>query len=104
MSIRRLRRALVSGTLCIVAGACTLASAGPWRSHAPADEPTDRIIVKWRDTGFAAVQTAGTPARAAQLSQATGVSLRPVRELHDRLDLMRLDAPLRGAPMRQVIA
>ena len=30
--------------------------------------------------------------------------LRPVRELHDRLDLMRLDRPLRGSAMREVIA
>jgi serine protease len=104
MSIRRLQRALVTGTLCVVAGACTVASAGPWRTYAPGDEPTDRIIVKWRDTGFAAVQTAGTPARTAQLTQSTGVPLQPVRELHDRLDLMRLQAPLRGAAMRQVIA
>ncbi len=46
----------------------------------------------------------GTPQRTARLSQSTGVALHPMRELHDRLDLMRLDAPLRGGAMRHVIA
>ncbi len=104
MLIRRLQHALLAGVLCAVAGAWTGASAGPWRSYAPGDEPTDRVIVKWRDTGFSAVQTVGTPARTLQLSQATGVPLRPVRELHDRLDLVRLDRPLRGGAMREVLA
>ncbi len=104
MLIRRLHRALLAGALCVLAGPWTAASAAPWRAHPPGDEPTDRIIVKWRDSGFAAVQMVGTAQRTARLSQSTGVGLRPMRELHDRLDLMRLDAPLRGGAMRRVIA
>ena len=104
MLIRRLHRALLTGALCVLAGPWTAASAAPWRTHPPGDEPTDRIIVKWRDSGFAAVQMVGTPQRTARLSQSTGVALHPMRELHDRLDLMRLDAPLRGGAMRHVIA
>jgi len=104
MSIHRLQRALLAAaTLCLFAGAWS-ASAAPWRHYPPGDEPTDRIIVKWRDSGFSAVQIVGTPARTLQLSQATGVPLRPVRELHDRLDLVRIDRPLRGGAMREVIA
>jgi serine protease len=104
MVIRRLHRALLVVGLYVLAGAWTAASAGPWRSYAPGEEPTDRIIVKWRDSGFAAVQMVGTAERTARLSQSTGVPLHPMRELHDRLDLMRLDAPIRGGAMRHVIA
>lgn len=104
MLIRRLHRAPLIWGLCALAGAWTAASAAPWRTHAPGDEPTDRIIVKWRDSGFAAVQMKGTEERTARLSQSTGVALHPMRELHDRLDLMRLDAPIKGGEMRHVIA
>jgi len=103
MLIRSLHRALLAGVLCICAAA-PAARAAPWRMHAPGDEPTDRIIVKWRDSGFAAVQMVGTPQRTARLSQATGVPLHPMREINDRLDLMRLDAPLKGGALRHVIA
>lgn len=104
MLIRRLHCALLAWGLCVLAGAWTAASAAPWRTYAPGEEPTDRIIVKWRDSGFAAVQMVGTPERTARLSQSTGVGLRPIRELYDRLDLMRLDAPIKGGAMRHVIA
>lgn len=104
MLIRRLHRAFLSAGLCALALAWTAASAAPWRAYAPGEEPTDRIIVKWRDSGFAAVQMKGTAERTARLSKATGVALRPMRELYDRLDLVRLDAPIRGGEMRHVIA
>ena len=104
MSIRRLPRAFLAGALCVIAGTWATAQSAPWRSDARAELPTDRIIVKWRDSGFAAVQMASTDVRAARLSQMSGVPLHPVREIHDRLDLMRLDTPLKGASMRRVIA
>ena len=104
MSMRRPQRALLAGALCVIAGSWAAARAAPWRSDARVDPPTDRIIVKWRDSGFAAVQMASTEVRAARLSQMSGVPLHPVREIHDRLDLMRLDTPLKGASMRRVIA
>ena len=65
MFIWRLQRALLAGILCLLGGASTV-SAAPWRSYPPGDEPTDRIIVKWRDSGFSAVQIVGTPARTLQ--------------------------------------
>ncbi len=68
------------------------------------EAPTDRIIVRWRDTGVSAIQITGTEARAARLSQSTGVALRAVRQIRDRLDVVRLDAPLAGAAMRRVVA
>jgi serine protease len=104
MMISRPLRTLLAVGLYVLAAAWTAASAAPLRAYPPGEEPTDRVIVKWRDSGFAAVQIKGTADRAASLSQATGVPLRPVRELHDRLDLVRLDAPLKGGSMRHVIA
>ena len=104
MSICRLHRALLAGALCVLAGAWAAAWAAPWRIYAHGDVPTDRVIVKWRDSGFAAVQMTDTAARTERLSQSTGIGLRPVREIHDRLDVMRLDAPLGGGAMRRVVA
>jgi len=104
MSIRSWRRALVAGALCVMAGAWTTAPAAPWRAHTPAQPPTDRVIVKWRESGFAAVQISGAAARTARLSEFTGVPLTHVREIHDRLDVVRLDAPLGGGALRRVVA
>lgn len=104
MVIHRLPRALLALGLCVLAGPWMPASASPWGSHAVGDEPTDRVIVKWRDSGFAAVQIDDTAQRTASLSVASGVPLHPVRQLHDRLDLVRLAAPLKGGSMRHVIA
>lgn len=104
MSNRARHQALIAAVLCVLAGAWVTASAAPWRSYAPGEMPTDRIIVRWRDTGVAAMQITGTEARTARLSQSTGIPLRAVREIRDRLDIVRLDAPLRGAAMRAVLA
>jgi serine protease len=104
MSIGRSHRAVLAGVLCMLAGSWAATLAAPWRTDARAEPPTDRIIVKWRDAGFAAVQMTSTEVRAARLSQMSGIRLHPVREIHDRLDLMRLDTPLKGSAMRRVIA
>jgi serine protease len=58
----------------------------------PAEPPsTDRIIVKWRDTGIAAVQIDELVGRTARLQDATGIPLRAVRALGPRLDVVRVD-------------
>ena len=104
MSNRAVLQALIAGVLFAVAGAWLTASAAPLRTYAPGETPTDRVIVRWRDTGVAAMQIASHEARTARLSQSTGIPLRAVREIHDRLDVMRLESPLRGAAMREVLA
>jgi serine protease len=104
MSNRRLHRSLLAGALCVLAGARMTATAAPLRTHAQDQLPTDRVIVRWRDTGVAAVQIPTTEGRSARLSQATGVRLSAVREIRDRLDVMRLEAPLGGGALRRVIA
>jgi serine protease len=58
---------------------------------APADAlPTDRIIVKWREDGVAALRIDDPIERTARLINSTGLSLRSVRALGARLDVIRL--------------
>jgi len=104
MSYRWPARSLLAGALCVLAGAALCAQAGSWQRHSEVNRPTDRIIVKWREQGVAATQIQGSANRAARLSAATGVGLTAMREIHDRLDLMRLTVPLAGADLLQVIA
>src|SRR5258706_9318231 len=103
MSYRWLGRSLLAAALCLLAGTTLCAQAAPWQRRSAADRPTDRIIVKWRDQGVAAMQIQGSANRAARLSASTGVHVTAMREIHDRLDLMRLDSPVAGAHPIQVI-
>src|SRR5258706_12540790 len=104
MSYRWLGRSLLAAALCLLAGTTLCAQAAPWQRRSAADRPTDRIIVKWRDQGVAAMQIQGSAYRATRLSASTGVHVTAMREIHDRLDLMRLDSPVAGAHLMQVIA
>jgi serine protease len=70
----------------------------------PDPDVTDRVIVKWRDSGVAAVQIPTVEERSARLSNSTGLALTAVRNLHDRLDVMRLPGPMRGSTLQAVIA
>ena len=74
--------------------AATPAQAGLLRDGlrvAPADAlPTDRIIVKWREDGVAALRIDNPLERSARLINSTGLSLRSVRALGARLDVIRL--------------
>jgi serine protease len=78
-------------------------AAVPFRGTPPA-ESTDRVIVKWRATGVAAVRIDAIEDRALRLQASTGMSLRPIRSLHDRLDVLRLERALRPAAMQAVVA
>ena len=104
MSNHRLHRVLLAGALCALAMASMSAAAAPWRTFPAGEEPTDRIIVRWREDGVTAMQIPNHADRAARLSRSTGVTLRAVREIHDRLDVVQLDAPLAGGALRRVVA
>ena len=111
MSNRRRRRSLLVGALCALAASLLTSAlltapstAAPWRTYSPEQIPTDRVIVKWRESGVAAMQIKSSEERTARLSQSTGVPLSAVREIHDRLDVVRLDAPRVGSALRQVLA
>lgn len=105
LSAKRGWRQVLGGTVCcaLLLGA-TLASAAPWRARAPDQVPIDRVIVKWRDSGFAAMQVNTLAARTARLSEFTGVPLKPIHEIRDRVDVVRLDSPLAGGAMRHLVA
>ena len=106
------RRGIVAATLAVVM--CLLGCAAPSLSLAadsslfrrPAIEPTatDRIIVKWRESGVGAVQIDSVTDRAARLSGATGINLQAVRNLYGRVDVMRLDQVLGHGAMLAVLA
>jgi serine protease len=104
MSYRRLHRLLLAGALCALAGFCVSAIADPRRTYPSGEAPTDRIIVRWRDSGVAAIQIPSNTDRAARLSQSTGIPLQAVRQIRDRLDVVQLDAPLAGSALRHVVA
>src|SRR5258708_3695335 len=104
MSYRWPGRSLLAGALRFIVGAGLCAQAAPWPPRAASERPSARIIVKWRDQGVAAMQIEGTVKRAARLSAFTGIHLTAMREIHDRLDLMRLPTALAGADLMQVIA
>jgi len=104
---RRQPRALLAGALCAVAVAflpAAPAAAAPWRTYPAGEAPTDRIIVRWRDEGVTAMQVPSNVDRAARLARTSGINLKPVREIHDRIDVVQLDAPLAGAALKRVVA
>ncbi len=78
--------------------------AGPPYRTSLSDRQADRLIVKWRGSGVAAVQIDSLRGRAARLQATSGLALRPVRELQPRLDVLQLERPVRATAMRAVIA
>jgi serine protease len=86
--------------LALLAGAVLAASVHVAASATPA---TDRVIVKWRTSGVAAMHIEDPVARAAALSQITGLKLTPLRAIHQHLDVVRLSAPVRGEALRQTL-
>jgi serine protease len=61
-----------------------------YRHRAPDPTLTDRIIVKWRTSGVAAVQIPDVKDRASRLSDASGIQFTPVRNLFGSTDVMGL--------------
>jgi serine protease len=59
--------------------------------HALDPLQTNRIIVRWRTTGVAAVMMERVEARASRLSGATGIRMSPSHNLFGRTDVMLLD-------------
>ena len=52
---------------------------------------TNRIIVKWRASGVAAVQMPGVTERTARLARTTGLALQPAGHLFGTTDVILLD-------------
>ncbi len=64
---------------------------------------TDRIIVKWRTSGVAAVQMAGVQQRATRLSAVNGIAATPLRNLFGSTDVMLLDHTPSHAEMQEIL-
>jgi serine protease len=65
---------------------------------------TDQVIVKWRDSGVAAVQIATIEARTARLRSITGADVQPVHNLYGQVDVLKLARPLSLPAMAPLLA
>jgi serine protease len=73
--------------------------------HQPVDPSlTDRIIVKWRTSGVAAVQIDSVQERAARLGAVNGIQVSPVHNLFGSTDVMRLDHVPTHSEMQGILA
>jgi serine protease len=97
-SLQRVLALLAAATI-----ACA-AQAAPFRVAAAQHWSTDRVIVKWRDSGVAESHIQDPVARAASLSQISGLAVAPLRMIRDRLDVVRLATPQRGEALRRTLA
>ncbi len=97
------RRSIAAVFVTALALATSLAGAAPYRRSAVA-LPTDRVIVKWREQGVAAMRIDSVEGRAAQLQSSSGVRLRALRNVHDKLDVLRLDRALTGRALQSTVA
>jgi serine protease len=75
-----------------------------YRRHSPDPSLSDRIIVKWRTTGVAAVQIADVKDRATRLSATSGIQFSPVHNLFGSTDVMRLDYLPTHEDMQRILA
>jgi serine protease len=94
--------ALLAGGL--VAPASQAADSVVFR-HRPVDPSlSDRIIVKWRTSGVAAVQIDSVQARATRLSAVNGIQVAPVHNLFGSTDVMQLDHLPSHSEMQGILA
>jgi serine protease len=107
---RRVRgtAAVLAALAVVVAGALLPASPAraqliPNRAAPGGQPPTDRVIVKWRTEGVAAVQIDSAAERALSLAGSSGLALAPLRTIADRLDVYRLAAPLGGSALQRTL-
>jgi len=65
---------------------------------------TDQVIVKWRDSGVAAVQLPSIEQRAARLRAVSGADVQPVHTLYGRVDVLRVERPMTPYAMGPLLA
>jgi serine protease len=65
----------------------------------PNPTATDQVIVKWRDSGVAAVQLPTIEERTERLRSTTGADVQPVHNLYGQTDVLRLDHAMAPASM-----
>jgi serine protease len=65
---------------------------------------TDQVIVKWRESGVAAVQLPSIEQRAARLRAVSGADVQPVHNLYGRVDVLRVERPMTASAMGPLLA
>jgi serine protease len=65
---------------------------------------TDQVIVKWRDSGVAAVQLPTIVERTERLRSTTGADVRPAHNLYRQVDVLRLDHAMTPASMGELLS
>src|SRR5580704_642329 len=65
---------------------------------------TDQVIVRWRESGVAAVQIPTIEERTARLQAVTGADVQPVHNLYGKIDVLRLERPYTPAAMAPLLA
>ena len=70
----------------------------------PDPTATDQIIVKWRDSGVAAVQIPSIEQRTERLRAVTGADVQPVHNLYGHVDVLRLQRALTPYAMGPLLA
>jgi serine protease len=102
--IRAAALAAFALSLCCLAPRGSQAADSLALRHAPVDPAlTDRIIVKWRSSGVAAIQIDGLSERAIRLSESNGIAASPVRNLFGSTDVMRLDHTPTHEEMQRIL-
>lgn len=102
--IKMLSRFLNRSALLLLA-LVSLAPAQETLLRVPSGVPaTDRIIVKWRESGPAAIRMAEQQLRTARLADATGTPLHSVRSLAPHFDVVRLAGARDAGSLRRTLA
>jgi serine protease len=94
----------LTATLTLAASATALAGEFNGTFARRVVTPTDRVIIKWRDTAQLSIAGGDVPDRVTRLAAATGLGLRSVRAVAPRLELLRLDQPLAAAALDEALA
>ncbi len=102
---------LIHSITCLLATALLIASAsvsaaeynGTFARHAGAAFATDRVLIKWRAIARASSLTEAVADRIARLEESSGLQLRAVREVAPRLELVRLEQTVSGAPLERAL-
>jgi serine protease len=94
---------IIAGFAALVALIAGAGAAAPYRH--PAGAPaSDRIIIQWRARGVAAMQIESIEGRAARLQATSGQTLHAARNIHDKLDVLRLERALPAAALQATVA
>jgi serine protease len=109
------RSGFAAAVLALGSWLAAVAAAGAWPAVSRAADSvvflrhrdpsaTDQVIVKWRDSGVAAVQLPSIEERTARLRSITGADVQPVHNLYGQIDVLRIERAVSPAAMTPLLA